>query len=161
MSLNLCRGLAGKVQALGSCLRGWGYPDLVGLQEVGKLPAHMVAHAMYWAAFTQAAHPAACVGILIHWHPTFLEVGGDTHSNGRGLAVEYRSRGGRILAVVVYFPADQDVDLVRSLLAWVLSVLAPRQGVYALMPGDLNANPGWATGFRMAPATLAALNGRG
>ena len=73
--LNLWRGLAGKVQASGSCLRGWGYPDVVGLQEVGKLPASMVAHAMYWAAFTQAAHPAGGVGILICWRPTVLEVG--------------------------------------------------------------------------------------
>ena len=105
VTLNLRRGLAGKVQALGFCLRGWGYPELVGLQEVAKLPAHMVAHAMYWAAFTQAAHPAAGVGILVRWHPTFLEVGRDTHSSGRGLALEYRSRGGHILAVVVYFPA--------------------------------------------------------
>ena len=94
MSLNLRRWLAGKVQALGSCLRGWGYPDLVGLQEVGKLPAHMVAHTMYWAAFTQAVHPAAGVGIKIHRHPTFLKVGRDTHSSGRGLALEYQSRGG-------------------------------------------------------------------
>ena len=31
VSLHLHRGLAGKVQALGSCLRGWGYLDVVGL----------------------------------------------------------------------------------------------------------------------------------
>ena len=49
VTLNLRRGLMGKVPALGSCLRGWGYPDLVGLQVVGKLPALMVVHAMYWA----------------------------------------------------------------------------------------------------------------
>ena len=46
----------GKVQALGSCLRGWGYPDLVGLQQVGKLPSRMVVHVMYSATFTLAAH---------------------------------------------------------------------------------------------------------
>ena len=46
VTLNLRRGLAGKVQALVSRLCGWGYPNLVGLQEVGKLPAHMVAKAM-------------------------------------------------------------------------------------------------------------------
>ena len=51
VALNLRRGLGGKVQALGSCLRGWGYPDSVGPQEVGKLPAHMVIHAMYGATF--------------------------------------------------------------------------------------------------------------
>ena len=156
VSLNLRRGLVGKVQALGPCLRGWGYADRVGLQEVGKLPAHMVAHAMYWVTFTQVAHPAAGVGILMCWPPTFLEVGRDTFSSGRGLALEYRSRGGRILAVVVCFPADQDVDMVRTLLAWVLSVMAPRRGVYTLL-GNLNTNPGWATGFRMAPAALGIL----
>ena len=145
ITLHLRRGLAGKVQALGSCLCGWGYPDLVGLQEVGKLPSHMVAHAMYWAAFTQAAHPAASVAILVHRHRTFLGVGRDIHSSARGLVLEYRSRGGHIVAVVVYFPADKDVDVVRSLLAWVLSVMAPRRGVYTLMLGDLNANPRWAT----------------
>ena len=83
---NLWRGLMGRVPALGSCLRGWGYPDLVGLQEVGKLPALMVAHAMYWATFTPAAHPAAGVGLLVRWHPTFWEVWRDRHSSGRGLA---------------------------------------------------------------------------
>ena len=31
VTLNFRRGLAGKVRALGSRLRGWGYPDLVGL----------------------------------------------------------------------------------------------------------------------------------
>ena len=77
MTINLRRGLAGKVQALGSCSRGWGSPDLVGLQDIGKLPSHMVAHAMYWAAFTQAAHPAAGTGVLVRWHPTFMEVGRD------------------------------------------------------------------------------------
>ena len=69
-TVNLRRGLGGNVQALGSCLRGWGYPDLVGLQGVGKLPAQMVVHAMYWAALTQAAHPAAGMGVLVRWHPT-------------------------------------------------------------------------------------------
>ena len=64
----------------------------MALQEVGKLPAHIVAHAMYWAAFTQAAHPAAGVGIPVRWHPTVLEVGRDIHSSGLGLALEYRSR---------------------------------------------------------------------
>ena len=62
-----------------------------------------------------------------------------------------------ILAVVVCFPADRDVDVVRSLLAWALSVMAPRRGVYTLMLGDLNANPGWATKFQMAPAALSVL----
>ena len=157
ITLNLRRGLGGKVPALGSCLRGWGYPDLVGLQEVGKLPAHMVVHAMYWAAFTQAAHPAAGVGVLVRWHPTFREVGRDMHSSGRGIALEYRCRGGHVLAVMVYFPADQDLDVVRSLLAWVLGVMAPRRGVYTLMMGDLNANPGWVTGCRQAPAALTVL----
>ena len=81
--------------------------------------------------FTQAAHPAAGVGILVRWHPTFLEVGRDVHSSGRGIALEYRSRGGHMLAVVVYFLADHDVDVVRSLLAWVLGVMAPPPwGVY-------------------------------
>ena len=115
------------MQALGSCLRGWGYPDVVGVQEVGKLPTHMVVHAMYWATFTQAAHPAAGVGVLVRCHPTFLEVGRHIHSSGRGIALEYRSRGGHVLAVVVFFPVDQDVDLLRSLLAWVLGVMAPRR----------------------------------
>ena len=59
--------------------------------------------------------------------------------------------------MVVHFPADQDVDVVRSLLAWVPSVMAPRRGVYTLMPGDLNANPGWAVGFWVAPAALSVL----
>ena len=59
--------------------------------------------------------------------------------------------------MVVYFPADQDADMVRSLLAWVLSVLAPRQGVYAVMLGHLNTNPWWETGFGMAPAACAVL----
>ena len=77
-SLNLRLGLAGKVAALGSFLRGWGYPDVLGLQEVGKLPVHIVAHAMHWAAFTQAAHLAAGVGILIRWHPTLFWRWGET-----------------------------------------------------------------------------------
>ena len=47
--------------------------------------------------------------------------------------------------------------MVRSLLAWVPSVMAPRRGVYTLMLGDLNANPGWAMGFRIAPAALSVL----
>ena len=154
ITLNLRRGLGGKVPALGSCLRGWGYLDLVGLQEVGKLPALMVVHAMYWAAFTQAAHPAAGVGMLVRWHPTFREVWRDMHSSGRGMALEYHCRGGHVLAVMVYFPADQDLDVVRSILAWVLGIMAPRRGVYTLMMGDLNANLGWVTGFRQAPAAL-------
>ena len=157
VTLNLRRGLVGKVPALGYCLRGWGYPDLVGLQEVGKLPALMVVHAMYWATFTPAVHPAAGVGLLVRWHPTFREIWRDMHSGGRGVALEYHSRGGHVLAVVVYFPADQDLDMVRSILAWVLGVMAPRRGVYTLMMGDLNANPGWATGFRQAPAALTIL----
>ena len=49
------------------------------------------------------------------------------------------------------------MDMVRSLLAWVLSVMAFRRGVYTLMLGDLNANPRWAMGFRMAPAALSVL----
>ena len=142
----------GKMPALGSCLRGWGYPDLVGLTEVGKLPALMVVHAMYWATFTPAAHPAAGVGLLVRWHPTFREVWRDMHSSGRGVALEYHCRGGHILAVVVYFAADQDLDMVRSNLAWALGVMAPRRGVYTLMMGDLNTNPGWATRLRQAPA---------
>ena len=101
------------------------------------------------------AHPAAGVGILVRWHPTFLEVGRDVHTIGRGLALEYRSHRGQMLAVVVYFPAYQDVDVVRSLLARVLSVMAPRRGAYTLMLGDLNANLGWAVGFRVAPAALS------
>ena len=150
-------GTRGKVQALGSCLRGWGYRDLVRLQEVGKLPAHMVVHAMYWAALTQAAHPAAGVRVLVRWHPTFRSVGRDVHSKGKGIAFEYRSQGGHVLAVVVYFPADKDLDVVRSLLAWALGVMAPRRGVYTQMLGDLNANPGWVTSFRLAPAALTIL----
>ena len=131
VTLNLRRGLGGKMQALGSCLRGWGYPDLVGLQEVGKLPARMVVHAMYCAALTPAAHPAAGVGVLVRWHPTFWEVGRDVHSSGRGIALEYRCRGGHILAVLVYFPVDQDLDVVRSILACALGVMAPASwGVY-------------------------------
>ena len=157
VTLNLRRGLMGKMPALGSCLRGWGYPDLVGLQEVGKMPANIVAHAMYWATFTPAVHPAAGVGLLVRWHPTFREVWRDIHSSGRGVALEYHCRGGHILAVVVYFPADQDLDVVRSILSWALGVMAPRRGVYTLMMGDLNANPGWATGFRQAPAALTVL----
>ena len=157
VTLNLRRGLMGKMPALGSCLRGWGYPDLVGLQEVGKMPANMVVHAMYWATFTPAAHPAAGVGLLVRWHPTFREVWRDMHSSGRGVALEYHCRGGHILAVVVYFPADQDLDVVRSILSWALGVMAPRRGVYTLMMGDFNANPGWATGFRQAPAALTIL----
>ena len=100
----------------------------MGLQEVGKLPAHMGVHAMYWAPFTQAAHPAAGVRVLVRWHPTFREVGRDVHSSGQGIALEYRSRGGHILAVVVYFPADQDLDVRRSLLAWALGGMAPVVG---------------------------------
>ena len=69
------------------------------LQEVGKLPAHMVVHAMYWAAFTQTAHPAASVGVLVGWHPSFREVGRDMHSTGRCIALEYRCRGRHVLAV--------------------------------------------------------------
>ena len=157
VTLNLRRGLMGKVPALGSCLRGWGYPHPVGLQEVGKLPALMVVHAVDWATFTPAAYPAAGVGLLVRWHPTFREVWRDMHSNGRGVALEYHCRGGHVLAVLVYFPADQDLDMVRSILAWALGVIAPRRGVYTLMMGDLNANPGWATGFRQAPAALTIL----
>ena len=157
VTLNLRRGLMAKMPALGSCLRGGGYPDLVGLQEVGKLPALMVVHAMYWATFTPAAHPGAGVGLLVRWHPTFREVWRDMHSSGRGVALEYHCRGGHILAVVVYFPADHDLDMVRSILAWALGVMALRRGVYTLMMGDLNANPGWATGFRQAPAALTIL----
>ena len=78
-------------------------------------------------------------------------------SSGRGIALEYHCRGGHVLAVVVYFPADQDLDMVRSILAWVMGVMAPRRGVYTLMMRDLNANPGWATGFRHAPAALTIL----
>ena len=155
--LNLRRGLMGEMPAVVSCLRGWGYPDLVGLQEVGKLPALVVVHATYWATFTPAAHAAAVVGLLVRWHPTFREVWRDMHSSRRGVALEYHCRGGHILAVVVYFPADQDLDMVRSILAWALGVMAPRRGVYTLMMGDLNANPGWATGFRQAPAALTIL----
>ena len=50
--------------------------------------------------------------------------------------------------------------MVRSLLAWPLGVIAPRRGVsgvYTLMMGDTNANPGWPTGFRQAPAALTSL----
>eukprot|EP00670_Eutreptiella_braarudii_P011815 CAMPEP_0174341628 /NCGR_PEP_ID=MMETSP0810-20121108/25585_1 /TAXON_ID=73025 ORGANISM="Eutreptiella gymnastica-like, Strain CCMP1594" /NCGR_SAMPLE_ID=MMETSP0810 /ASSEMBLY_ACC=CAM_ASM_000659 /LENGTH=214 /DNA_ID=CAMNT_0015463421 /DNA_START=580 /DNA_END=1226 /DNA_ORIENTATION=- len=43
-SLNLRRGLASRMQALGTCLRGLGYPDLVGLHEVGKTPEDMVTY---------------------------------------------------------------------------------------------------------------------
>ena len=88
ITLNLPRGLGGKVPALGSCLRGWGYPDLVRLQEVGKLPTLMVVHAMYWATFTLEAHPAARVGVLVRWQPTFREIWRDTHYSGRGIALE-------------------------------------------------------------------------
>ena len=49
--------------------------------------------------------------------------------------------------------------MVRSLSSWVLGVMAPRRGVYTLMLGDLNANPGWAAGFRMAAVALAVLWG--
>ena len=119
----------GKMTAPGSCLRGWGDPDVVGLQEVGKLPALLVVHAMYSAKFSPAAHPAAGVGFLVRWHPTFREVWRDMHSSGRGVALEYQCQGGHILAVVVYFPADQDLDMVRSILAWALGVMAPRFGV--------------------------------
>ena len=143
--------------ALGSCLRGWGYLDLVGLQEVGKLPALMVVHAMYWAAFTQAAYPAAGMGMLVRWHPIFGKIAKDVHFRGRGIALEYHCRGGHVLAVVVYFPADQDMDVVRSILACVLVVIAPRRGVYTLMIGDFNANPGWVTGCRQALAALTIL----
>ena len=59
--------------------------------------------------------------------------------------------------MVVYFSADEDLDVVRGLLAWVLSVMAPRRGMYTVMLVDLNTNPGWAMGFRMAPATLSVL----
>ena len=93
----------------------------------------------------------------MRWHPTSLEVGRDIHSNRRGIALEYRICEGHIMAVVVCFPADHDADLVRSLPAWVLSVMAPRHGVYTLMLRDLNANPGWALGFRMASVALTAL----
>ena len=95
--------------------------------------------------------------MLVRWHPTFREVWRDMHSSGRGIALEYHCRGGHVLAVVVYFPADQDLDVVRSLLAWILGVMAPRRGVYTLMMGDLSANPGWVTGFRQAPAALTIL----
>ena len=47
--------------------------------------------------------------------------------------------------------------MVQSILAWVLCVMAPRRGVHTFMMGDLNANPGWATGFRQAPAALTIL----
>ena len=53
----------------------------------------------------------------MRWRPTFGEVGKDIHFSGRGIALEFQSRGGHILAVVVYFPADHNVDVVRSLLA--------------------------------------------
>ena len=140
--LNLWQVLGGNVQSLGSCLRGWGYPDLVGLQEVGKLSAKMVVHAMYWAASTPAAHPAAGPGMLVRWHPTFREMGRNLHSSGRGLVLEYRCQAGHILAVEVFFPADQGLDVVRSLLAWALGIMAPRRGVYTLILQDLNVNPG-------------------
>ena len=79
------------------------------------------------------------------------------HSSGRGVALEYHCWGGHVLAVVVYFPADHDLDMVRSILAWAMGVMAPRRGVYTLMMGDLNANLGWATPFRQAPAALTIL----
>ena len=37
--------------------------------------------------------------------------------------------------------------------------MAPCHGVYTVMLGDLNANLGWATGFRLAPAALAIVCG--
>ena len=55
---NLLCMLEGKVQTLGLYLRGLGYLDLEGLQELRKMPSNMVAHIMCWAAFTLAAHPA-------------------------------------------------------------------------------------------------------
>ena len=157
VTLNLWRGLKGKMPALGPCLRGSGHPDSVGLQEVGKMPNNVVVHAMYWAAFTPAAHPAAGVGLLMRWHPNLWEVWQDIHSSGRGVALEYHFRGGHVLAVVVFFPADQDLDVVRSILSWALGVMAPRRGVHTLMMGDLKANPRWATGFRQALAALTIL----
>ena len=93
---------------------------------MGKLPALMVAHAMYWATSGPAAHLVAGLWLLVLWLPTFWEVWRDTHSSWPGLALEYRCLGGNVLAVVGYFPADQDLDMVRSILAWALGVIAPR-----------------------------------
>ena len=78
----------------------------MGLQKIGKLPSETVAHVMYWATFTPAAHPAAGIGVLICWHPTFRKIGRDMHHNGRGLPLEYSRSRGRFLALVCYFPAD-------------------------------------------------------
>ena len=157
ITLILGRGLGPKVPALGSCLRGWGYSDPVELQEVGKLPALMVVHAMYWGTFNQAAHPAAGLGVLVRCHPTFGEVWRDVHTGGRSIALEYHCRRGHVLAVVVYFPGHQDLDVVHSLLACILGVVSPRRGMETLMTGNLKANLGWVIGFRQAPAALTIL----
>ena len=95
--------------------------------------------------------------MLIRWHPTFWEIGRDVHPIGHGVALEYRSRGGRILALAGYFPADQDVEVVCSLLAFALSFLAPHRGVYTLLLGDRNTNPGWPAGFLTAPTAITTL----
>ena len=61
------------------------------------------------------------------------------------------------LAMVGYFPPEQDFDAVWSLLAWALGVLAPRSGGQTLFMVDINANPGWAAGFRKALAAIMAI----
>ena len=65
MTLNLRRGLVGKVQPLGPCV--WDHWRLANCRPTWWPTACI--------AFTQAAHPATGVGILMCWHPKFMELG--------------------------------------------------------------------------------------
>ena len=134
----------------------WGYLDWVGLHKVRVLyggPCYL------WATFTSDTHTAAGVSILICWHSIFQEFARHMHTSGRALTVEYRSHPEEFLALVCYFPADEDADVVRSLLAWALSLLAPRQGVLTLLLEDLDGNPAWASGLRKASNSITTLWG--
>ena len=153
LSLNVRVSARNKNRGLAAVLQKKHYPDVVCLQEVGKLPPSFVFHPMYLSWFSETTRNSIGVAILVR-RVAGLQVLEVPHSpDTRAMQIRMLYQEQPIQVVCVYLQAGGTAAELRPTLLWVAPLLLT--GAYTtILAGDFQYNPGWNPFYPISPLSI-------
>ena len=118
------------------------FPDIVMLQEIGKLPSDFMFHPLYMAFHTHTDRNSLGVAILLRRVLGIQMQEQHFSPDHRAIVVRFLYNDKPFQVVNLYLKSKAEAHEIRATLNWVAPFLISAYW-YTVVGGDFNQNPGW------------------
>ena len=142
ISFNVQISIRDKTKQLHVWIKEMEFPDIVMLQEIGKLPSDFMFHPLYMAFHTHTDRNSLGVAILLRRVLGIQMQEQHFSPDHRAIVVRFLYNDKPFQVVNLYLKSKAEAHEIRATLNWVAPFLISAYW-YTVVGGDFNQNPGW------------------